>query len=156
MKILVGLDDSVFSRHAIEYVSRVRWPAGSRILVVSVLASAGGAGADDGATRAQAREALIAKAGQRTREAGLPTETRVLEGEPGHSLVAAAQSERCDLIVVGSRGRSRLAQLLLGSTAHHVVTHAHCSVLVVKGDGRPQARPLEESARAVSQAEAHR
>lgn len=152
MKILVGLDDSTFSKQAIEYVSRVRWPAGSRILVISVLNGPVDPPDGNGVTRVQARENLVAKAGQRTREAGLSTETRVLEGEPGHALVATAQSERCDLIVVGSRGRSRLAQLLLGSTAHHVVTHAPCSVLVVKGNTKPQPTTAvpEDAAGAVS------
>ena len=135
MRILVGMDDSTFSKRAIEYVSRVRWPAGSTILVTSVLRPLFGASNGKGAHRVKTRENLVARAGQRTREAGLATETRVLEGEPGHALVAAAEAERCDLIVVGSRGRSGLAQLLLGSVAHHVVTHAPCSVLVVKSHG---------------------
>jgi nucleotide-binding universal stress UspA family protein len=37
-----------------------------------------------------------------------------------------------DLVVVGSHGRTGLAKLVLGSVASHVVTHAPCSVLVVK------------------------
>jgi len=150
VKILVGLDDSAYSRQAIEYVSRVRWPAGSRILVVSVMGSSIGGAEGSGTTRMQAREALVAKAGLRTREAGLSTETRVLEGEPGHTLCATAANERCDLIVVGSRGRSRLAQLLLGSTAHHVVSHAPCSVLVVKGGAKVPVPQVVEAAQATT------
>jgi nucleotide-binding universal stress UspA family protein len=36
--------------------------------------------------------------------------------------------------VLGSHGRTGLAKLLLGSVSSHVVTHSHCSVLVVKED----------------------
>ena len=43
-----------------------------------------------------------------------------------------AKENNIDLIVIGTRGRSGFKRLLLGSVALHVVTYAHCSVLVVK------------------------
>jgi len=65
----------------------------------------------------------------------------VLAGDPRQTLLDVAQSERADLIVVGSHGRSGLAKMMLGSVSSHVVTHAPCSVLVVKQTGRPKAAP---------------
>jgi nucleotide-binding universal stress UspA family protein len=135
VKILIGIDDSATSKRALDYVSRIRWPAGSTVLVATVLRPVFGTSPDD-PERVKFSTDLVERAGQRPREAGLATATRLLEGEPGDALVAAAKSERCDLIVVGSHGRSGLAKLLLGSVASHVVTHAPCSVLVVKGEQR--------------------
>ena len=43
-----------------------------------------------------------------------------------------AEENNIDLIVIGRRGRSGFKKLLLGSVASHVVTYAHCPVLVVK------------------------
>jgi nucleotide-binding universal stress UspA family protein len=129
------MDDSTFSKRALEYVARIRWPAGSTVLVASVLRPAFGASADRQSDRHRFHENLVERAVQCPREAGLATETRLLEGEPGDALVTAAAAERCDLLVVGSRGRSGLAKLLLGSVANHVVAHAPCSVLVVKQNG---------------------
>lgn len=43
-----------------------------------------------------------------------------------------AEQEKMDLIVIGTRGRSGLKNLLLGSVASSVVTYAHCPVMVVK------------------------
>jgi nucleotide-binding universal stress UspA family protein len=43
-----------------------------------------------------------------------------------------AEENNFDLIVIGTRGRSGFQRLLLGSVASHVVTYAHCPVLVVK------------------------
>jgi nucleotide-binding universal stress UspA family protein len=43
-----------------------------------------------------------------------------------------AQENNIDLIVIGTRGRSGFKRLLLGSVASHVVTYAHCPMLVVK------------------------
>jgi nucleotide-binding universal stress UspA family protein len=47
-------------------------------------------------------------------------------------IVDYAEENNIDLIVIGTRGRSGVKKLLLGSVASHVVTYAHCSVLVVK------------------------
>jgi nucleotide-binding universal stress UspA family protein len=51
-------------------------------------------------------------------------------GEPGHSIVAAAEAEGADLIVVGTRGLDRAGRFLLGSVSDYVVYHASCPVLV--------------------------
>jgi nucleotide-binding universal stress UspA family protein len=48
------------------------------------------------------------------------------------SIVDYAENQDIDLIVVGSRGRSGFAMLLLGSVASRVVTYALCPVLVIK------------------------
>ena len=50
----------------------------------------------------------------------------------GSAIVDYAERENIDLIVIGSRGRSGLKKMLLGSVASDVVTYAHCPVLVVK------------------------
>jgi nucleotide-binding universal stress UspA family protein len=47
-------------------------------------------------------------------------------------IVDYAEENNIDLIVIGTRGRSGFKKLLLGSVASHVVTYAHCPVLVVK------------------------
>ena len=145
MKILIALDSSSHSERALEFVARMRWPAGSRVIVISVLQPVASAltgayepgviqAVDLGALR-QELETLVAAAERTLREAGISTEGRVLAGEPRETLVQLAQSERADLIVVGSHGRSGIAKMMLGSVSSHVVTHAPCSVLVVKKSG---------------------
>jgi nucleotide-binding universal stress UspA family protein len=56
----------------------------------------------------------------------------MVPSDPRDALVDTAKDLGADLVVVGSHGRSGLKKLLLGSVATHVVTHAHCNVLVVK------------------------
>lgn len=48
------------------------------------------------------------------------------------ALVSYAKDKRIDLIIIGTRGRSKLKGMLLGSVASDVVRYAHCPVLVVK------------------------
>jgi nucleotide-binding universal stress UspA family protein len=58
---------------------------------------------------------------------------RVVNGDPREVLVDIASTEKTDLLVVGSRGRTGIARLLLGSVASHVASNAPCSVLIVRG-----------------------
>jgi nucleotide-binding universal stress UspA family protein len=48
------------------------------------------------------------------------------------AIVNYADREKADLIVIGTRGRSGVSRMLLGSVASGVVTYAPCPVLVVK------------------------
>jgi nucleotide-binding universal stress UspA family protein len=143
MKILIGLDDSPFSEAAVEFVAKMRWPAGSTVLAASVLRPFQGGYAEPYVPESfysaslmkdqrDYHEGLVEKAALRLRAAGISTTTRVFEGDPREVLVAAAADDGFDLLVVGSHGRTGLAKLLLGSVASHVVEHARCSVLVVK------------------------
>jgi nucleotide-binding universal stress UspA family protein len=59
-------------------------------------------------------------------------ETRVVVGEPVTAICQAAGREQADLIVMGSHGRTGLAQVLLGSVAESVMRYASCPVLVVR------------------------
>jgi len=47
-------------------------------------------------------------------------------------IVDYAENNNIDLLVIGTRGRSGVRRLLLGSVASGVVTYAHCPVLVIK------------------------
>ena len=146
MKILIGLDASTHSERVLDFVARMRWPAGSRVIVISVLQPVPSAvtgvyeatalPTDGMEGIRQQLEEVVARAEGALREVGFSTEGRVVAGEPRQALIQAAESERADLIVVGSHGRSGLAKMMLGSVSSHVVTHAPCSVLVVKQSGR--------------------
>jgi nucleotide-binding universal stress UspA family protein len=48
------------------------------------------------------------------------------------AIVNYADREKADLIVIGTRGRSGVIKMLLGSVASGIVTYASCPVLVVK------------------------
>jgi len=64
--------------------------------------------------------------------AGIDGDRKVVAGSAGPSLVRVAEDVRADLVVVGTRGRTGLRRMLLGSVAEAVVRAAHCSVLVVR------------------------
>lgn len=65
-----------------------------------------------------------------------PIRRVVLEGSAGEQLVRYA--EAADMLVIGHRGRGRVADKVLGSVAHHCSNHASCPVIVVS-DARCKA-----------------
>lgn len=149
MRIMIAVDASRHSDEAVKFVTRMRWPPGSRMIVVSVLPPVGSMSAlaampaetsADSALRSAAAieaAATIERAENTLRAAGVSVQGYVLEGEPREAILGAARDERVDLIAVGSHGRTGLARLLLGSVSSHVTTHAPCSVLVVKVSDDP-------------------
>lgn len=58
--------------------------------------------------------------------------TELIEGDAAESIIEVAKTRNSSVIVMGSRGLSRLAGLVLGSTSQKVVSHAPCPVLIVR------------------------
>jgi len=69
---------------------------------------------------------------RRAQARGVNLETRVLVGHAADQILRLAAETGADLIVVGHRGRSAIREWIFGSTSRRVVTHARCSVLVVR------------------------
>lgn len=55
-------------------------------------------------------------------------------GNPAKVVLEAIRSAQCDLVAVGSQGRGRVAELILGSVSHRLVLHAPCASLLVRDD----------------------
>ena len=65
-------------------------------------------------------------------EKGADCSDLIREGPSGEKICEVARIESCEMIIMGSRGRSDLKGLLLGSVAHRVLQQASCPVLVVR------------------------
>jgi nucleotide-binding universal stress UspA family protein len=77
-------------------------------------------------------EQLTRKIGEAVRASGLTVEMVVRRGDPRSVILEEAKEWDADLIVVGSHGYTGIKRLLLGSVAQSVVSHAPCSVEVVR------------------------
>lgn len=53
-------------------------------------------------------------------------------GRPAHEIVKVAEKEGCDHIVLGSKGRSAIGRMLLGTVVSEVAQLAHCPVTIVR------------------------
>ncbi len=84
------------------------------------------------ATARSTHREIVAATEAHLKAAGRTATGELREGDPADQLRRAATDEAGDLIVMGSRGHVGITRLVMGSVAHAVLTHAHCSVLVVK------------------------
>lgn len=79
------------------------------------------------------REKLLEQlANLRSPDPNVPVEHHLKEGDPATEILQFAQEIKCDLIVMGTHGRTGLGRLFLGSVAEQVLRKAPCAVLTVK------------------------
>jgi nucleotide-binding universal stress UspA family protein len=62
----------------------------------------------------------------------VPCDHRLLRGDPAERIVEVADEEHCDLIVMGTHGRTGFRRLLMGSVAEAVVRRANFPVITYK------------------------
>ena len=67
---------------------------------------------------------------------GLQADYRVENGDAAPRIVGAAQETRCDLIVMGTHGRTGLGRALMGSVAEQVLRTAPCPVVTVRAPAK--------------------
>jgi nucleotide-binding universal stress UspA family protein len=76
---------------------------------------------------------------------GINVEYLVADGVPAEEIIRTAADHNCDLIVMGTHGRTGLSRLMMGSVTEEVVRKAPCPVLTLKSP-MPAAERLEMEA----------
>ncbi|MDK2974567.1 MAG: hypothetical protein PWP08_938 [Methanofollis sp.] len=75
---------------------------------------------------------VFQKSKERAAEDGISLITHLKDGHAGSEIVALAEELHADLIVIGSRGKTNIDRLLLGSVSEHVVRNSSCTTMVVR------------------------
>jgi nucleotide-binding universal stress UspA family protein len=75
---------------------------------------------------------LTKKTSDHLRKKGFKVDAAVRQGNARSEIVDEAEGWRADLIVMGSHGYTGIKRFLLGSVASSVVSHAPCSVEIVR------------------------
>ena len=89
------------------------------------------------AQRREAKEVLDEQVRKIEESGGAVEEAHLEMGvPPGRAIVDLAEKLGAGLIVLGSRGLGPMRRAVMGSVSSSVVHHAHCPVLVVRGEGR--------------------
>jgi universal stress protein A len=132
--ILHPTDFSPRSEHAFHLACSLARDHGGRVIVLHVaeppVVGYGGAITPPPEGDWKALEAQLRRV--QAPGARVPVEHRLEEGDPVAEILRVAREGNCDLIVMGTHGRTGLAHLLMGSVAERVVRKATCAVLVVK------------------------
>ena len=144
--ILVPVDFSPSSRHAIDLAAQVVEAGGAGITLLHVIElpvtysgephmAAFLTDLDKRATYMLEDWASALKS-----KVSVPVATRARIGRPGGQTLALLDEDPTfDLVVMGSHGRTGLSRVFLGSVAEKVVRHAQCPVLVARPRSTPAA-----------------
>jgi nucleotide-binding universal stress UspA family protein len=89
-----------------------------------------------------AGEQLLDRTSAALAAAGCSIQRRNEIGNPARLILDTAQTAKADLVVIGARGRGRMAETVLGSVSHRVLMHSPCTTLIVHGGARPIQRVL--------------
>lgn len=146
MRILLAVDGSACSDAAVSAVAARPWPRGTEIKIISAFQMILPMSPETWAISAQycdhleqigreQAQAVVTNAAEKIKTAtdpGISLTTSVLIGSPETAILEESEDWKADLIVVGSHGYSGWQRLLLGSVSLAVVSHAKCSVEVVR------------------------
>ena len=148
-KILVPIDGSEPAFHAAHIANNIANKLNSEIIVLYVVVSPSKSEYANltGLVTPKQIDMIVENAKKQARDWFNRTEDMIKEKNPNikvstkviltgiavyGEIIQYADQENIDLIVIGTRGRSGVKKLLLGSTASGVVTYAECPVLVTK------------------------
>jgi nucleotide-binding universal stress UspA family protein len=141
-KVLVGIDGSDHSFRAAQYALEISKKYVAKLIAVTVTYM-------PAKSRMSQQEAIEVGAGlsemdkaktwfesftQSARENKIDLKTELVNSQRpvDYVILEYAEKEGIDLIVIGTRGRSGLSKIVLGSVASRIVTYYHFPILVVK------------------------
>jgi nucleotide-binding universal stress UspA family protein len=153
-RIIVATDGSAHGETAVQTVAARCWPQGTEVAVLSIFDSLVPSFARsvptlesitvstepafeviseaDKQTRIRLHDA-VQHSVKRLKSAGLNVTGQVIEGNPLTQVAEEARLRHAGTIFAGARGLGTLDRLTLGSVSSAIVTHAHCTVEVVRG-----------------------
>jgi nucleotide-binding universal stress UspA family protein len=143
MKLLVAVDHSETSQAVLKEVAARPWPVKTCVEVLNVVEPTHMWTFSQTAEEAIRRSAdLVHRAAEELRGWDLEVGGVTLKGDAKRMILDRAKETQADLVFVGSQGVSALTHFLLGNVASAVVSHAPCSVEIVRAhknttEGKP-------------------
>ena len=141
MKILVAVDGSKSSLNAVKYAAKlaVGLRTKDRVTLISVHDDYGLRHAKQFVGKTEIEDYLrsvsdedLKAARNHLTKAGISHDAIIKRGHVAEEIIQTANSGKFDMVVVGSKGRTSLADLLVGSIAQKIVAAAKPPVVVVK------------------------
>ena len=139
-EILVAVDSSPTGQRALETAGKLAMALNSRLTVISVAPDVSSGAYRSPIDIQELRREVEQETDQLLRDAvdrvppDLPVTTVLKHGDAGKRIVQQLEDGGHDLLVMGSRGRGRVASRFLGSVAAHVYFHSHVAMLVIQPD----------------------
>ena len=147
LRLLIGLDNSPFSRAAVDAVCLRKWPDGTRVRLLAVVDTVMAITPDPSKPSVQKWievgdeenwdevAKLFEPEAEKLRAAGLNAAITIRKGNPADEILEEAEAWNADCIFLGPKGARGIERLLLGSVSSGVSARAGCSVEIVKNMG---------------------
>jgi nucleotide-binding universal stress UspA family protein len=151
--IVLGLDGSPDSERAVPYAVDLAGDSGRIVAVYVREIVFSRAGAHTAVPNEDEVESAVSKHVDDLAAKGVKIELKMatsVAGGPGQALADAAQVEHADVIVVGTRGYSQIAGLLVGSVTQRLLHIAHCPVLAVPRSAAASATDTQSESAAAA------
>ncbi|MCC6980864.1 MAG: universal stress protein [Candidatus Melainabacteria bacterium] len=145
MKIIAALDGSEHSSSTLHFLLSFHWPAGTWIKLLHVMPGDHGVlnyvmhafGKGNECDTENVAHVLSGIAEETARELqNVSVSSEVLIGDPVDAILSFADTFHPNLIVTGSRKKTAVDSLLLGSVSQSILEKATCPVAIVRGDLR--------------------
>jgi nucleotide-binding universal stress UspA family protein len=134
MKLLVAVDHSETSQAVLKEVAARPWPVNTCVEVLNVVEPAHMWTMSETVENAIQRSTDVVNRGaEELRGWDLEAGGVSLKGDAKRVILDRAKETKADFVFVGSQGVSSLTHFLLGNVAAAVVSHAPCSVEIVRG-----------------------
>ncbi len=135
-RIVLGLDGSDESTRALEFARKLATSEDAHVEIVHVheYMIGGRAGMQPVRANEDELEAIVRRQAEALKSDGIDAQLTIVStsaGGPAHVLADHARAGDADVIVVGTRGRTTLAGLLLGSVTQRLMHVSPCPVLAV-------------------------
>lgn len=139
-KVLLPFDGSESAGRALNYVHSLAKEAPQTEVHLLYVADLSQMGVQDETFWSGSTKGKVISDGERTLEpakrsleqAGVPYQSSVVIGSPGNDIARYARTNGCDSIVMGTRGMSPMASVIVGSVAQRVMQYAEVPVTLIK------------------------
>lgn len=75
---------------------------------------------------------IMEKTGQKVAKYGIKFDYKIMNGDIGYNIIKYAKENGSDMIIMGSRGRNSIKNMLFGSVSNSVLQTSKIPVLIVK------------------------
>jgi nucleotide-binding universal stress UspA family protein len=138
-KILLAFDGSKDSMKAADYALKIAKANNAQIEIVFVRESVTSHSsrviydtAEMEKELIENAEKIIAQGVAKFKDSGVMYTTKILTGDPAEAICDEAKNSGITEIVIGSRGMNGVSRFFVGSVSLKVLTHAHCTTLIVR------------------------
>lgn len=133
-RVIVAVDDNLFGDAMVDLLKNLRWASAHTLRVMHVIEPKEAIAAWPSEQYKKDAQDLVSRVATHLKEhfPESKIEEKIVNGHVTETIVDEAVEWDADLILVGSHGRRGLRRFSLGTISGEIVSHAPCSVVVVR------------------------